>query len=89
MDVSTIEETTAELKTELAAIYVRLNEAGARISQLEETSEWLDAADNKRTKKMDMMWEQIQALENHSKRHNVLVMALENLCTNETMFTPD
>ncbi len=87
-DVSTIKETTAELKTEVAAIHVRLNEVEARISQLEETSERLDAADDKRTKQVDMMWERIKALENHSKRHNVRVIGLgESLGINETLLT--
>lgn len=53
---------------------MRLNKVEACISQLEETSERLDAADDKRTKQVDMMWERIQALENYSKRHNVQVI---------------
>ena len=66
-DVSTIKETTTELKTMVAVLHGRLEEAETHIVGLEETSERLDAAEGMRSKQMEVMWERIQTLKNHSK----------------------
>lgn len=85
-DVSTIKETTTELKTTVAAMHERLGEAETRIVRLEETSERLDAAEGMKRKQMEVMWERIQTLENHSKRNNVRLVGLkETFGTNGTL----
>lgn len=55
------------------------------IVRLEETSEWLNIDKGKKSKQMEVMWEQLQVLDNHSKRNNVRLIGLkETLDTNGT-----
>lgn len=63
-----------------------LAEVETCIEHLEETSEWLHTDGDKRKNLMEIMWDRIQALENHSKRNNVRLIGLkETFGTNRTL----
>ena len=70
----------------MEGIQGKLEEAEGRIHQLEYTTERLISNREHEEKKMDAMWNRMQVLENHSKRHNVrLVGFKETFETNGTM----
>ena len=69
-DILTIKHTTSELKNTVNRIQEKLDEAEGRIHQLEDTAERLLSNREHDEKRMDTMWNRMQVLENHSKRHN-------------------
>ena len=70
----------------MEGIQGKLEEAEGRIHQLEYTTERLISNREHDEKKMDAMWNRMQVLETHSKRHNVrLVGFKETFETNGTM----
>lgn len=75
-DVVTIKETTTELKNSVSGLQVRVEEAEERISQLEDTTEGLVTNTGTMGKKVDMLWDRVQILENHCKRNNVRLVGL-------------
>ena len=85
-DILTIKHTTSELKNTVEGIQEKMEEAEGRIQQLEDSTECLMSNREHDEKKMDAMWNRMQVLENHSKRHNVrLVGFKETFETNGTM----
>lgn len=85
-DILTIKETTNELKNTVSGMEVRLEEAEGRISHLEDTTERLVTSGEHGERRMEVLWDRIQMLENHSKRNNVRLLGLkETYGTNGTM----
>ena len=85
-DILTIKETTNELKNTVNGIQVRLDEAEGRISHLEDKTDRLVINGEHSEKRMEVLWDRIQMLENHSKRNNVRVLGLKKTYgTNGTM----
>lgn len=61
-------------------------EAETREVHLEETSERLHSNVDKKSEQIEVMWDRIQALENHNKRNNVRLVGLkETFGTNVTL----
>ncbi|KAK7899232.1 hypothetical protein WMY93_020085 [Mugilogobius chulae] len=85
-DVSTIKGAMAEMTTTVCAMQGRLDEAEARITHLEETSEQLLNDETRKSKDVEALWNRLQALENQSRRHNVRLVGLrESFGTNGTL----
>lgn len=86
VDVTTTKTTTADLKEAVSGLQVRADAAEERISALEDKTNELTTSNDTMGKKMDMLWDRVQMLENHSKRNNVRLVGLkETYGTNGTL----
>ncbi len=72
-DVSSIKEVVTDLKNSVNAIQERLDEAEGRISNMEDITSKLVGDD----KRLEVMWNRIEDLENRSRRNNVRMIGLK------------
>lgn len=85
-DTIAIKETMTELKDTVNGLQVRMDEAEGRISQLEDVTGGLVTDKDAKEKKIKVLWDRVQMLENHSKRNNVRLVGLkEKYGTNGTL----
>lgn len=76
-DVSTIKETTTELKNTVSAMQERLTEAETRISDVEDTTQQLVSDREAQCKRIDTLWSRVEDLENRSRRNNIRLLGLK------------
>nr|XP_015818022.2 LINE-1 type transposase domain-containing protein 1 [Nothobranchius furzeri] len=76
-DVTTIKETTKELKDSVEDIKVRLGEAEQRISEMEDASVLTEAKVDKVQKRLEALWSRVEDFENRSRRNNVRIIGLK------------
>lgn len=76
-DVTTIKETTAELREAISSVQARLDEAETRISHIEDASNRLTGDAEKMVKRVDEIWNKVEDLENRSRRNNVKIIGLK------------
>lgn len=85
-DILTIKVTTTVLKNAVNNIHERLEEMEVRVSILEDTSDRLVNGNDDCDKKVEVLLNHLEELENHSKRNNVRLVGLrETYGTNGTM----
>lgn len=75
-DVSTIKETTAELKNAVNAMQERLTEVEGRVSDIEDTKQQLVSNSELHSKRINTLWDRVEDLENRSRRNNVRLLGL-------------
>lgn len=73
-DVTTIKDTTKELKDSVEDIKVRLGEAEQRISDIEDASALIEAKVDKCEERLEVLWSRVEDLENRSRRNNVRII---------------
>lgn len=76
-DVTTIKDTTKELKDSVEDIKVRLGEAEQRISDIEDASALTEAKVDKCEERLEVLWSRVEDLENRSRRNNVRIIGLK------------
>uniref|UniRef100_A0A3Q3MPB5 L1 transposable element RRM domain-containing protein n=1 Tax=Labrus bergylta TaxID=56723 RepID=A0A3Q3MPB5_9LABR len=76
-DVTTIKESTTELRNSINAIQERLTEAEGRISDVEDTTEQIVDANEHNERRVEMLWNRVEDLENRSRRNNVRLIGLK------------
>ena len=75
-DVSTIKETTAELKNAVNAMQEWLTEVEGRVSDIEDTKQQLVSNSELHSKRINTLWDRVEDLENRSRRNNVRLLGL-------------
>ncbi len=76
-DVSSIKEVVTDLKNSVNAIQERLDEAEGRISNMEDITSKLIGDGERHDKRLEVMWNRIEDLENRSRRNNVRMIGLK------------
>lgn len=76
-DVSSIKEVVTDLKNSVNAIQERLDEAEGRISNMEDITSKLVGDGERHDKRLEVMWNRIEDLENRSRRNNVRMIGLK------------
>ena len=77
MDVTTIKETTKELKDAVENVQIRLGVAEGRISDLEDTNAQTVPKLGECEKKLQVLWSRVEDLENRSRRNNIRIIGLK------------
>ncbi len=76
-DVSSIKEVVTDLKNLVNVIQERLNKAEGRISNMEDVTSKLVSDSKQHDKRLEDIWNQIEDLENRSRRNNVGMIGLK------------
>lgn len=76
-DVSSIKEVVTDVKNSVSAIQERLDEAEGRISSMEDVTSKLVGDGERHDKRLEVMWNRIEDLENRSRRNNVRMIGLK------------
>uniref|UniRef100_A0A672SW74 L1 transposable element RRM domain-containing protein n=1 Tax=Sinocyclocheilus grahami TaxID=75366 RepID=A0A672SW74_SINGR len=76
-DVSSIKEVVTDLKNPVSAIQKRLDEAEGRISNMEDVTSKLVGDGERHDKRLEVMWNRTEDLENRSRRNNVRMIGLK------------
>lgn len=75
--MSSIMEAVTDLKNSVTTIQGRLGEAEGRVSNLEDVSSKLVSDGEQHDKRLEVMWNRIEDLENRSRRNNVRMIGLK------------
>lgn len=76
-DVTTIKDTTRELKDSVERVQMRMAEAEQRIMDLEEAHAEAGPKLDKCDKKVQALWSRVEELENRSRRNNIRIIGLK------------
>lgn len=76
-DVSSIKEVVTDLKNSVNAIQERMDEAEGRISNMEDVTSKLVSDGERYDKRLEVLWNRIEDLENRSRRNNVRMIGLK------------
>lgn len=75
-DITSIKTKLMELTTVVTDVQERVTEAESHISSVEDVTARLQTEEAKMSKRCEVMWDRIQALENYGKRNNVRIIGL-------------